>query len=94
MKNYDICENVKFGENIVKIWYFVNNCFIRSSNLEIHLHMCDTYNCDYLKHSTFCFNLIDFQLNRFPFPILRFLTVKSPSITERSVSQENAHKKS
>ena len=25
--------------------------------------MCDTYDCDYLKHSTFCFNLIDFQLN-------------------------------
>ena len=25
--------------------------------------MCDTCNCDYLKHSTFRFNLIDFQLN-------------------------------
>ena len=25
--------------------------------------MFDTYNCDYLKHSTFRFNLIDFQLN-------------------------------
>ena len=25
--------------------------------------MCDTYNCDYLKHITFRFNLIDFQLN-------------------------------
>ena len=25
--------------------------------------MCDTYNCDYLKHSTFRFNLIDFRLN-------------------------------
>ena len=25
--------------------------------------MCDTYNCDYLKHSTLGFNLIDFQLN-------------------------------
>ena len=24
--------------------------------------MCDTYNCDYLKHSIFRFNLIDFQL--------------------------------
>ena len=34
-----------------------------SSNLKILLHMCDTYNCDYLKHSTFRFNLIDFQLN-------------------------------
>ena len=38
--------------------------------------MYDTYNCDYLKHSTFRFNLIDFQLNkyRFPFPILRCLS--------------------
>ena len=25
--------------------------------------MCDTYNCDYLQHSAFRFNLIDFQLN-------------------------------
>ena len=30
--------------------------------------MCDTYNCDYLKHNTFRFNLIDFHLNTdFPF---------------------------
>ena len=35
--------------------------------------MCDTYNCDYLKHNTFRFNFIDFQLNTdFPFRILRF----------------------
>ena len=25
--------------------------------------MCDTYNCDYLNHNTFRFNLIVFQLN-------------------------------
>ena len=25
--------------------------------------MCDTYNCNYLKHSTFRFNLTDFKLN-------------------------------
>ena len=25
--------------------------------------MCDTYNCDYLKHTTFRVNLIDFLLN-------------------------------
>ena len=39
--------------------------------------MCDTYNYDYLKHSTLRLNLIDFQLNAdFPlkFPILRFLS--------------------
>ena len=56
--------------------------------------MCDTYNCDYLKHSTFRFNLIDFQLNtNFPSQFA-FFTVKSPSVTQRSVSQENAYKKS
>ena len=36
--------------------------------------MCDTYNCDYLKHITLRLNLIDFQLSSdFRFPILRFL---------------------
>ena len=43
---------------------------------------------------------ISFPLNgfsvkyRFPFTILRFFTIKSPSVTQRSVSQENAYKKS
>ena len=56
--------------------------------------MCDTYNYDYLKHSTFHFNLIDFQLNTdFPSKFCIF-TAKSPSVTLRSVSQENAYKKS
>ena len=55
--------------------------------------MCDTYNCDYLKHSTLRFNLIDFQLNTdFP-PNFAFFTAKLPSVTQRSVSQENAYKK-
>ena len=50
--------------------------------------MCDTYNYDYLKYSTFRFNFIDFQLYRdFPFQFCVF-TVKSPSVTQRSVSQE------
>ena len=26
--------------------------------------MCDTYDCDYLQHSTFRFNLFDYQLDR------------------------------
>ena len=30
---------------------------------------------------------------RFPFPIVCFVTVESPSVTQRSVSQENALKK-
>ena len=35
--------------------------------------MCDIYNCDYLKHSTFRFNLIDFQFNTdFPFQFCVF----------------------
>ena len=58
--------------------------------------MCDTYICDYLKHSTLRFNLTDFQLNTdFQFNSnFAFVTAKSPSITQRSVSQENAYKKS
>ena len=36
--------------------------------------MCDTYNSDYQKHSTFSFQLNQFSVKyRFPFPILRFL---------------------
>ena len=59
--------------------------------------MCDTYNYDYLRHSIFRFNFIDFQLYAdFPFQIsnFAFFTVKSPSVTQRSVSQGNAYKKS
>ena len=42
--------------------------------------MCDTYNIDYLKYSTFRFNLIDFQLNTdFPSQFYVF-TVKSPNV--------------
>ena len=49
--------------NIVKIWYFVNNCLIEAWIQKFFCHMCDTYNCDYLKHSRFRFNLINFQLD-------------------------------
>ena len=56
--------------------------------------MCDTYHCDYLKHITFCFNVSDFQINTDFLPNFAFFTVKSPSVTQRSVSQENAFKKS
>ena len=58
--------------------------------------MCDTYDCDYLKHSTFRFDLIDIQLNTDSSSHFCgfFFTVKSPSVTQRSVSQENAYKKS
>ena len=57
--------------------------------------MRDTYNCDYLKHSTFRFNLIDFQLNTVSLRNFEFFfAVTSPSVTQRSVSQENVYKKS
>ena len=56
--------------------------------------MSDTYNCDYLKHSTFRFILINFQLDTDSLPNFAFFKVKSPSVTQRSVSQENAYKKS
>ena len=79
----------------MKIWYFVNNCLIEARIEKFFLHMCNIYNCDYLKHSTFRFNLIYFQLNTdFPSQFCVFFTVKSPSLTQRSVSQENAYKKS
>ena len=54
--------------------------------------MLDTYNCDYLKYDTFRFNLFNFQLNT-DFPSQFFFTVKSPSVTQRSVSQENTYKR-
>ena len=56
--------------------------------------MCDTYNYNYQKHSTFRFNFIDFQLYTDFLSNFAFFTVKSPSVTQRSVSQENAYKKS
>ena len=37
--------------------------FISTVLLLLLLLLCVTYNCDYLKRSTFRFNLIDFQLN-------------------------------
>ena len=49
----------QYRENLIFCQLLLN----WSSNLKILLHMCDTYNCDYLKHSTLRFNLIDFQLN-------------------------------
>ena len=56
--------------------------------------MCDLYNCDYLQHNISRFNLIDFSLIEFFLPSFAFFTVKSPSVIQRSVSEENAYKKS
>ena len=52
--------------------------------------MCDTYNCDYLKHRTFRFNLIVFQLDTdFPSQFCVF-TVKSPNLhfCDKSISYQ------
>ena len=56
--------------------------------------MSDTYNRDYLSHTTFHFYLIDFELNTDSLPHFTFFSVKSPSVTQRSVSKENAFKES
>ena len=59
----------QFRENLISCQYLLN----WNSNLTILLHMCDLYYCDYLQHSTFCFNMIDFQLNTdFPFQFCVF----------------------
>ena len=61
-KNYDFCEYVEFW--VISLYFIFCQLLLNwSANLKILLHMCDTYNCDYLQHSTFRFNLIDFQLN-------------------------------
>ena len=49
------------------------------------------HNSHYLPYTIFRFYLIDFRLNTLP--NFAFLTLKSPSITQWSVSQENAFKK-
>ena len=80
--------------NFVKIWYFVNNCLVEVRISKVLLHIGDTYNGNYLQHSTFHFNSIAFQLNTdFPSQFCVF-TGKSLSVTQRSVSQENAFIKS
>ena len=57
--------------------------------------MCDTYNYDYLKYSTFRFNFISiFSYIQISLSNFAFFTVKSPSVTQRPVSQENAYKES
>ena len=69
-------------------------CVAHSLTLPLGPALLNLWNYNYLKHSTFRFNFIDFQLYiDFPFQFCVF-TVKSPSVTQRSVSQENAYKKS
>ena len=56
LKNFDFCEYVKYGAISWK-----NDTL--SITWKVLLYICDTYYCDYLTHTTFHFNLIDFQLN-------------------------------
>ena len=51
--------------------------------------MFDTYYCDYLPHTTFHFYITDFRVNT----EFAFFTIKSPNITQGSVSQEHAYKR-
>ena len=63
-------------ENLI-FCQLLHNHVNSSSNPKSLLHMCDTYDCDYLHHIKF--QLIRFSVKyRFPFPILHFFIVKSP----------------
>ena len=64
------------------------------SNLEILLHICDTYNCDYLPHTTFSSTQSIFSYTQISLPDFTYFTAKSPGVTQRSGSQESAFKKS
>ena len=57
------------------------------------MHICYSYNCDYLPRKKFRFYLIDFQIEISLPNFCVFFSVKPPSVTQRSVSQENAFKK-
>ena len=77
--------------NFMKNLYFVNNHL----NLKILLHICDTYNCTWLSTTHYILFLLNWfsVKNRFLSNFCVFI-IKSPGITQRSVSQENALKKS
>ena len=62
LKNYEFCEYVEFGAISWKFNIFVNNCFIK---VWIQKFFCtyNTYNCDYLQHTTFRFFSNDLKLN-------------------------------
>ena len=78
--------------NFVKIWYFVNNCLIKARILKSFCIYMTHIIVIYLPYTTFL--LIDFQLKQVWSSQFCVFTVKSPSVTQRSVSQETAFKKS
>ena len=57
------------------------------------LHICDTYSCDYLPQNTIRFYLIDCQLKTDSHSEVCVFIVKLLSVTPRSVSHENALKR-
>ena len=79
----------QFRENLI----FCLKLLYESSNLKFLLPICGTHNCDYLPYVTTRFYWINFQLNTDFTSQFCIFTVKSPSLTQRSVSPENAFKK-
>ena len=82
---------LKKNANLLGKLRFLRICGIWGNSFA---HVWHIYNYNYLQHNKFRFNLIDFQLNRDVPSQLCVFTVKSTSVTQRSVSQENAFKKS
>ena len=56
--------------------------------------MCDTYNYDYLKHSTFRFNFIDFQLYiDFPFQFcVHLASLKDRFLKKMLIKRAKTHR--
>ena len=80
---------VKFGAIILKIWYFVNYCMLHTiSNIKIFFHIYD-HTISAVHHISFLLDRFSVKY-RFPFPVVLFFTLKSPIVTQRSVSQGNA----
>ena len=87
------CEYVKFGQTSLKIDILPVTTLSKFES-KILLHTCNSYDFDYLPHSKLRFYQIDFQLNTdLPSQFCVF-NAKSPSVTHRSISKENAFKKS
>ena len=87
------CENVKFGAISLKFDNFVNNCLLK---LEFQKFFCTRvthiimiiWSTAHFISTLSIFSYIWFLSN------FAFFYRKSPSVTHRSVSQENAYKKS
>ena len=65
------CENVEFGAILRKFDILSISAWLKFES-KILLHICDTYNCDYLPHTTFRFYSIDFKLMQISLPNFAF----------------------